>query len=175
MTVRTAIWGFIFTAAGSVPLHTGELSLQVPFIHQQKNGCGAASVAMLLRYWNAGVVSPDEVYQQLHDPRRKGIALADMKRYLENAGYHAFTFRGRWADLEEHLAKGRPIIVALKPARHRPVHFAVLAGLEGEEVWLNDPTRKSTTRAKSGAFQKQWDNADRWMLLATPEKTRAPP
>ncbi|HSB13009.1 MAG TPA: C39 family peptidase [Bryobacteraceae bacterium] len=149
--------------------------LDVPFFAQKKNGCGAASVAMVEHYWSgrpakqsATAPSPEQVYQQLYQPDRRGILLADMKRYLEDHGYRAVTLRGEWVDLERHLSKGRPVIVGLKPGRSKGLHFAVLTGTEGNHVWLNDPTRKRPNRVDQAKFEKQWEFADRWMLLATP-------
>jgi predicted double-glycine peptidase len=149
--------------------------LDVPFFAQKKNGCGAASVAMVTHYWAsvrakqpAAIPSPEQVYQQLYQPNRRGILLADMKRYLEGRGYRAVTLRGEWADLERHLSKGRPVIVGLKPGRSKGFHFAVLTGTEGSHVWLNDPTRKRPNRVDQAKFEQQWEFADRWMLLATP-------
>lgn len=146
--------------------------LDVPFFRQQKNGCGAASVAMVAHYWSkppATAPPATEVYRRLYAADRNGIPLADMKRYLEELGFRAFTLRGQASDLEAHLAKGRPVIVGLKPGRSKGLHFAVLAGTEGERVWLNDPTRKQPHWVKRDQFEKQWQLADRWMLLAAPK------
>jgi len=148
-------------------LAAGAAPLSVPFIAQQKNGCGAASVAMVMRYWGSRQ-APENVYQALYDSERRGIPLAGMKRYLEEAGFRAFTLRGHWTDIQEHLGKGRPITVGLKRNRLKPMHFAVVTGTEGDRVWLNDPTRKKAVGVKLTDFEKQWERADHWMLLSTP-------
>ena len=122
---------------------------------------------MVMHYWGSEA-APERVYQKLYDAERRGIPLAAMQRYLEEAGFRAFTLRGQWADIQEHLGKGRPIIVGLKRNRLKQMHFAVVIGAEEERVWLNDPTRKKANRVKLADFQKQWELADRWMLLATP-------
>lgn len=154
--------------------------LQVPFVVQQKNGCGAASVAMVMHYWgmqpgggDAAYPPAKEVHEQLYRPDMHGIPLADMKRYLEGMGFRAYTLRARWADLQEQIDKGRPVIVALKPKQNRSMHFAVVAGAEGDSVWLNDPTRKKASRMARTKFDKQWAHADHWMLVAAPATTRS--
>jgi predicted double-glycine peptidase len=161
----------------SLAATTGKPPLDVPFFTQQKNGCGAASVAMVVGYWTKhstaaarqiADASPERVYAKLYDAERRGILLSDMKHYLEESGFRAFTLRGRWSDLENHLSKGRPIIVGLKKARARQFHFAVVAGAAGNQVWINDPTRKKASRMKLTEFNRQWELADSWMLLATP-------
>jgi predicted double-glycine peptidase len=142
--------------------------LRVPFFRQLKNGCGAASVAMVMHYWKPAAPSSAQVYRHLYLPERKGIPLADMRRYLEDSGFRAFTLKGQWSDLEEHLAKGRPLIVSLKKRRSGPMHFAVLSGVDGDYIWLNDPTRKKPNRVKRPEFQKQWELAERWVLITSP-------
>jgi ABC-type bacteriocin/lantibiotic exporter with double-glycine peptidase domain len=149
--------------------------LNLPFYPQKKNGCGAASVSMVMYYWEdhrpgtlTGNLSPQDVYESLYRPEQKGIQLADMKRYLEGRGLRVFTLRGQWADVEEHLAKGRPIIAGLKAGRTKPVHFVVVTGTGSGFVWLNDPTRKEPSRLERAKFERRWALADRWMLLAAP-------
>jgi len=142
--------------------------LPVPFIQQRKNGCGAASLAMVMSYWEGPNHTETKVYGDLYDARRKGILLDDMKRYLIERGFHAFTIRGQWSDVETHLAKGRPIIIGLRRKKGKGIHFAVLAGTQGGSVWLNDPTRKKVHRMERADFRKQWELAGSWMLLAAP-------
>ena len=149
--------------------------LDVPFYAQEKNGCGAASVAMVMRYWDnrqpgplVVYPSPEEVYEQLYRPRQKGILLADMKRYLEDMKFRVFTLRGRWEDVEGHLSKSRPLIVGLKKGRTAAMHFVVVTGVRDEFIWLNDPTRGKPSRLKRTEFEKRWELADQWMLLALP-------
>jgi predicted double-glycine peptidase len=149
--------------------------LEVPLFRQEKNGCGAASVAMVAHYWSkhgahpAGTIpAPEEVYRQLYDKEKKGILLSDMKRYFEDRGFHAFSLRGQWSDLERNISKGRPIIVGLNRNKAERLHFAVLIGAGNDQVWLNDPTRKRPHVLKRAEFEKQWAAAERWMLIAAP-------
>ena len=171
--LRCALLGMILVAG--VIEGASNQPLAVPFFGQQKNGCGAASVAMVIHYWanHAPNLPPyptaDEAYQRLYDHERNGILLGDMKRYFEEYGFKAFTFRGRWADVEVHLGKGRPVIVALKLKPTAPIHYVVITGAAGDHVTLNDSTRRRTTRLKRAEFERQWSYADQWMLLATPQ------
>lgn len=145
--------------------------LAVPFIRQNENGCGAASVAMVLHYWKpqpGAAPAHADVYRALYQPGRNGIALADMKRYAAEAGFVSVTLRGEWSDIVTHTGKGRPLIVALQRKPSHPMHFAVVSGAAAEHVWLHDPTSNKVRRLPQTGFLKQWERAGRWMLLATP-------
>lgn len=142
--------------------------LELPFYQQEKNGCGAASVAMVMSYWRSEAPTHREIYERLYLPEEKGIRLADMKRYLEDAGFRAFTLRGTITDAETHTGKGRPVIATLKTGRTKPVHFVVVSGVTADYVWFHDPSRRAPHRLKRAAFEKQWAAGGRWMLLATP-------
>jgi ABC-type bacteriocin/lantibiotic exporter with double-glycine peptidase domain len=162
MRLAAAFVAIALTLSAAAPL-------TVPFIRQEKNGCGAASLAMVAHYWRPGDAPPHQaIYDRLIDAERKGILLSALKTYFEEIGFQAFTLRGTWADLEQHLSKGRPIIVALKAGRSPRLHFAVLTGIEEQHIWLNDPTRKTAQRIPRTRFDTQWSGAERWMLLASP-------
>lgn len=143
--------------------------LEVPNIQQMKNGCGAASLAMLIQYWRPDS-PPDHasIYNELIDAQHKGIRLADMKSYLAAQGFHAFTLRATTKDLEQHLSQARPLIVSIRPTSRSRAHFIVLTAIDSEHITFNDPTKSKPQRWPRTKFEKQWKNADEWLLLATP-------
>ena len=94
-----------------------------------------------------------------------------MQKYLNDQGFQAYAFRGDWDTLKHHLEKGRPLIVALKPAtRDVPLHYVVLAGLDGDQnlVLLNDPAQRKLLKQDRSSFEREWSAADNWTLLAVP-------
>ncbi len=147
------------------------MALHVPFFPQQKNGCGAASVAMVAHYWQprlGAVPSSAEIYQRLYDPSRGGIALSGMKSFLEELGLRAFTLHAEWNDLAAHTAKGRPAIVGLRKKAEGELHFVVVTGIEERHAWVQDPARRKPRTMKREDFEKQWRFGENWMLLAAP-------
>jgi ABC-type bacteriocin/lantibiotic exporter with double-glycine peptidase domain len=126
---------------------------------------------MVMGYWGREV-DAGRVYAELGSGAGGGVELAAMKKYLEGAGFQAFTLRGAWVDLENHLSKRRPLIVALRPGERKRLHFAVVTGVEGERVWLNDPTRSKPAAVGRREFEKQWEQGGRWLMVAAP--TRIP-
>jgi len=153
--------------------------LDVPFVKQEKDGCGAASVAMVMQYWfkrqdRADIENVDaaEIHRALYAPGARGVYASAMERYFKQRGFNAFAFRGSWEDLLNHLRKGRPLIVALKPSETgAPLHYVVVAGLDQQSglVLLNDPARRKLLKQDRADFEKQWSGVNKWTLLALPQ------
>ncbi len=164
---------------GALPAEGAEgVWLDVPFIKQEKYGCGAASIAMVMSYWlkqqgrseneNSDAA---EIHRALSTQGNRGIYASAMKRYFEEHGYKAFSFRGQWDDLQDHLQKGRPLIVALKQSgAGAPLHYVVVAGLDSQAgiVSLNDPATRKLLKRSRDDFEKQWSGANQWTMLALP-------
>lgn len=147
--------------------------LDVPFVKQEKDGCGAASIAMVMQYWNAKAsADPETIQQALYSRQGRGIYASDMQHYFQQHGFRAFAFQGSWDTLKQHLEKGRPLIVALKPAqRNADLHYVVVAGLDWEQsiVLVNDPADRKLLKQDRSSFERQWSAAGKWTLLAVPE------
>src|SRR5262249_17294817 len=108
------------------------LWIDLPFIRQEKNGSGSASFWLVMENWKpAATANIEDIQQQLYSKDAGGIYARDMVRYFEVHGYRVFTFRGEWTDLEQHIAKGRPLIVCLeRNSRGVPLHYVVVAGVD---------------------------------------------
>jgi len=152
------------------------LWLDVPYIHQEKDGCGSASLAMVLRYWQGKNVllaqeraDPARIQRELYAAKPRGIYAADMERYLRESGFDVYAFRGDFSDLRAHLAKGRPLIAGLKP-EGAPAHYVVITGVDPDDaaVLVNDPERGKLLRIRRADFEKAWQGTRNWTLLAVP-------
>ena len=138
------------------------LWIDVPFVKQAKNGCGAASVAMVLKYWRPDPVEPLLVFP---DAEQKGIYASTITRFFERHNFFSFAFPGIFFDLQEHLSKGRPLIVALQ---HDRLHYVVAVGLDESFVLLNDPADRKLRKMERALFASRWKAAGNWTLLAVP-------
>jgi ABC-type bacteriocin/lantibiotic exporter with double-glycine peptidase domain len=163
--------------AGLLMAAEGGVWLDVPFVKQEKDGCGAASIAMIMQYWHRQkheVVSADlpQIEKSLYSEKAHGAYASGLKRYLDDHGYATFIFRADWSDLEQHLKKGRPLIVALKPRGQSELHYAVVAGLDPVQniVLTNDPAQRKLLKQSRSDFEKEWKATDNWTLLAVPEE-----
>jgi ABC-type bacteriocin/lantibiotic exporter with double-glycine peptidase domain len=153
------------------------LWIDVPFVKQQKDGCGAAAVAMVMQYWQqqerapaSAASDPEQILRALYSRSAHGIYSTAMVRYFEQHGYRAFAFQGQWSDFERELAKGRPLIAGLKPGPGPELHYVVVAGLDEpmHMVLLNDPAQRKLLKEDQSAFEHDWKATGDWTLLAVP-------
>jgi ABC-type bacteriocin/lantibiotic exporter with double-glycine peptidase domain len=151
--------------------------LDVPFVRQQKQGCGPASVAMVMEYWQQMLHRPAqagadaaEILREL-PPGRHGVTAAAMVSYFQQHDYRAFAYAGDWGNVEQELAKGRPLIAALKPSGGEELHYVVLAGVDDAEqvVLLNDPAERKLLKEDRAQFEREWKATGNWTLLAVPK------
>jgi ABC-type bacteriocin/lantibiotic exporter with double-glycine peptidase domain len=154
------------------------LWLDVPYFKQEKDGCGAAVIAMVVQYWNQQQpgttvpVDPVRIQKSLYSKRAHGIYASDLERYFQDHGFRTFILKATWEDFQHHLEKGRPLIVALKPLTGQTsLHYVVVVGVNPSEntILVNDPAQKKLLKMERPAFEKEWDVVQRWTLLALPK------
>jgi predicted double-glycine peptidase len=153
--------------------------LDVPFVPQVKAGCGSAAVAMVIEYWAYRYPSLQYAAEdtaeidRLLPASRRGIRGEALRQYLDRRGFRAFVFDGELADLEHHFEKGRPVIVCFAPkGPHAPLHYAVIVGVDAQNVWMNDPARGKLIREDTSRFLEEWKVTASWALLAVPRQAQ---
>lgn len=170
--------------------------IDVPYVHQPPEGCGAAALAMVIAYWTeqeglAGGFSDGTpaqreqakadrdvfiIQRELYSPRKHGIPAQSMAKYMEDHGYVTFAISGTWRDLENEIAKGRPLIAAIRPKGDPQLHYVVMVGVDPERglVTMNDPAERKLLTEERAEFEKDWSATHNWLLLAVPESSRLP-
>ena len=152
----------------------------MPFVKQSEDACGSAAISMILQYWNAHGLAVDAqradavaIQRELYSRKARGIYASDMESYLNGSGLRVFLLDGSWADLQEHLKQGRPLIVSLQPGSGKsPLHYVVVTGIDWQQdaVFVHDPARGKLLRIERADFEKQWRSNRNWLLLAVPQK-----
>lgn len=179
--MRISLALFVIAALGRLQAQDNSTSwLDVPFVQQLKAGCGSAAIAMVVQYWarqfpglEKAQADTEKIDQLLPATSPKGIQGEALKRYLDQHGFQAFIFDGELPDLRNHFAKGRPVIVCLAPKGNRGLlHYAVVAGLDDRDVWLNDPARGKLFREDVQRFTAEWRRTGNWSLLALPRSAQ---
>jgi ABC-type bacteriocin/lantibiotic exporter with double-glycine peptidase domain len=156
--------------------------LDVPFVKQEKNLCGAACIFMVMQYWSsvqrdkpsAELPSVTEIGRTLYSKEVAGISGKAMEHYFTAQGFQTFSFKGEWADLQHHLSRGRPLIACLEPnGNGSRFHYVVIAGWDPQQtlVLVNDPSERKLLKVSQKSFERAWEKANCWVLLALPSPT----
>ena len=151
-------------------------SLDVPFVAQRKDTCGAAALAMVLRYWGDDA-SHDDVASALLEPELHGIAGSRLAQFARGRGLEAVAYRGDMANLREFVGKGRPLVVAWDMGRGR-YHDVVVVGFDDahDAVIVHNPARGASRPIGTAAFENRWRGAGYWTLVvARGSAADAPP
>jgi ABC-type bacteriocin/lantibiotic exporter with double-glycine peptidase domain len=165
-----------------LPQSSTALWIDVPFVQQPREGCGAASLSMVMQYWAAQHnehAQPGSdvaaIQRQLYSPRDRGIPASSMVEYLRQQGFVAIAFSGNWDDLEQQLKKGRPLIVALRPQGQSQLHYVVIDGIDTDRslVMMNDPAERKLLTQERAGFEQDWSATHNWTLLAVPAAANA--
>lgn len=157
------------------------LWIDVPFVKQERNGCGAASIAMLMQYWqrqqgnSQEIAGASQIQKALYSDQAHGIYASSLERYFSEHGFRTFAFQGTWSDLQRHIEKGRPLIVALKPSSGRELHYVVVAGVDEARklVFVNDPAERKLLEREWQEFEGEWKASQFWTLLAIPREVES--
>lgn len=178
---RIVISLWLLTAFAALAQAPAAMWIDVPFVGQPREGCGAASLSMVMQYWagkqRVTPVSTDSevarIQRELYSKSEHGIPAERMGQYLKQHGFQAFAFPGKWSDIEEQIGKGRPLIVALRPEGQSELHYVVIDGIDPERnlVTMNDPAVRKLLSEERARFEKEWSATRNWTLLAVPAKS----
>ena len=172
------LWIWLLVASVMSAEAPAAMWIDVPFVAQPKEGCGAASLSMVMQYWadKQGIAArPDSdvksIQHDLYRPREHGIPAKLMGEYLRHHGFQVFAFPGKWSDLEAQIAKGRPLIVALRPQGQSELHYVVIDGVDSGRglVTMNDPADRKLISEERARFEREWSPTHNWTLLAVPQ------
>lgn len=138
-----------------------------PVRQTDSTGCGPAALAMVLRFH--GDPHLDEELRA----DSTGVTARELRDRARRHGFKAHLIEGDLIDLEEHLRKGRPLIVGLvKPCLSgaKP-HYEVVAGIDPvrRRIATVDPARGWTLNSVEG-FLEEWEGSGRVLLILAREQ-----
>ena len=184
MRVRSLFLAILGGVAGAVLALASPppgIWVDVPFVAQTLDGCGSASISMVMQYWasKSGTAAPGaadagRIQKALFAASQNGIPASAVQNYFEKSGYRTFAFAGKWEDLVHHIEEGRPLIVSLRAsAPSRVLHYVVVVGIDPErgDVFLNDPAQQKMLRISRQGFESEWNPTHNWTLLAVPRSS----
>src|SRR5712671_616702 len=145
--------------------------LDVPYVPQSEALCGGAALAMVLRYRGEPRVRAED-FARLIAPGEQGIRGDSLVAEVRRRGWSAFPIQATRSDVQNHLARGRPVI-ALVDAGSSVAHYVVLLAWANGGVILHDPAVAPFRAEREEEFTRAWSAAGRWALLALPPQSVA--
>ncbi|MDX1632927.1 MAG: C39 family peptidase, partial [Thermoanaerobaculia bacterium] len=154
----------------------GGTVLDVPFLPQSELLCGGAAATMVLRFWGATGVFPED-FQPLVRPEEGGIRTADLTAEVRSLGWDAVPFRGDPETVRTQIHQGRPVVALIEVGPDR-YHFVVIVAWTDGEVVFHDPAESPFQRLPEQTFLSAWRPTNQWALRILPADdgatTRAP-
>ena len=139
---------------GQVPVRSWKSLRDRQIVKQDQDySCGAASLATLLNGFYGQKVTEEALLKAM-DKGEGRASFDDMARALLKFGFRAQGFAASW----EQLAMLKmPVVVYIKVRKDD--HFSVLRGINGDTVWLADPSLGNRTYSRA-QFLDMWQTRD---------------
>lgn len=147
-----------------------------PFYRQQKDyTCGPVAVMMVLRHFGfaAGRTS---LRRALATTEEDGTARLNIVRFLRGRGLAVHVHAGATVgELRAFLGAGIPVIVNYREPDDNIGHYAVVVGVSGGRVVLNDPYHGRGFSVTVRVFAARWRGGNaragrRWMAAVARNK-----
>jgi ABC-type bacteriocin/lantibiotic exporter with double-glycine peptidase domain len=173
------------TAAGCrAPLRGPELVspdavvLDLPILQQDElYECGLVSITALCQYYQREIPESARVELIRTASEKEGLSGAELRAALEALDMEVFLFEGTLdhapTGLYTHADAGRPTLVMISKDG-RSNHYCLCLGYDETlgNVFLLDPRRGRIT-SPVAAFERDWERARRFTLLAVPAEFSA--
>jgi hypothetical protein len=127
----------------------------VPYVPQtgigsdeHHNDCGAASSAMIIKFFNITCPAVDALYNEVSPNGDAYLSYANLFKLLDTRGidadYFVLVSNG---ELYEYLTRGTPVIAlihygsleTIRPNSFKGAHFVVVIGMDMKYVYIHDP------------------------------------
>ena len=130
--------------------------LDVPFVAQTPELCGGAAVSMVMRYWGARDIVPED-FQTLVVQSERGIPTRDLTEAVRGRRWQAIIgpadAAAAWTTLQDDVNRGRPVIALIEVSANT-YHYVVVVGLTTDVVVLHDPARAPFQVISRDAFER---------------------
>jgi len=145
--------------------------IDVPFIKQENNYCGAASLAMVFKYWGKNI-SQYSIADKIYEKSKKGVSSKNLKSFSEENGFLAFIYKGDLENIKENIKKGRPLIIAMSSNSPTGFHYIVVVGYNKDSsiILVNNSYSGKLKTIRVKDFIKKWTKSDYWTLLILPKR-----
>ena len=124
----------------------------MPFFPQTEYQCGPAALATLLAHLGADVVA-DDLVSEVYVAGLKGSLQPELLGATRRHGFVPYVISPEPSAIVSELASGRPVLVLQNLGLERaPVwHYAVVVGVDGDEVILRSGAQERRIEQRLGA------------------------
>jgi ABC-type bacteriocin/lantibiotic exporter with double-glycine peptidase domain len=137
----------------------------VPFVKQDPEKCGPASLASVLSYYGVSI-HPDAISESTYHPKLKGSLITDLENFGRRIGFITESGQGDMERLKKFIDNQKPVIalvdlgiwIVAKP------HYLVLFGYNDEGFIMHDGENPSQI-CPYAVFYRTWEKMGRVYLL----------
>lgn len=143
--------------------------LEVPFFPDGADQCGPSALASVLGYWGRHA-QPDDLRREIYQPKLKGTLPVDLLLAARERGLKAEMSDGDLKALKGEIDAGRPVIAFVNLGfSFLPIgHFLVVTGYDDARGGvIAHSGRRRNEFFSYGRFQRIWERAGRWTLMAS--------
>ncbi|MDP1571285.1 MAG: C39 family peptidase [Vicinamibacterales bacterium] len=174
--VATAAAADVRPAQPSPASSTAGRLLDVPYLPQTPDLCGGAAMAMVMRYWGARQIYPED-FEALVDRSAAGIRTDVLTADVQRRGWQALPVAAGAASgdtwMRGHINQGRPVVALIEVAPDR-YHYVVVVAWTDDRVIAHDPARAPFRVLSRADFERAWAAAGRFALLVLPPEGGVP-
>jgi ABC-type bacteriocin/lantibiotic exporter with double-glycine peptidase domain len=136
----------------------------VPYIRQEREHCGPASLAMVLGHYNV-ILSQEELAEEFYRKEISGSLNLDLLISARRHGFDAEVPEGSRSLLKKYVSRNTPIIVMVRSAPGK-YHFMVIFGYDDtEELFRVHSGKKRNGTIDYQELDRIWAPTGKWMLV----------
>ncbi|MCK5708051.1 MAG: C39 family peptidase [Candidatus Aureabacteria bacterium] len=168
---------FILTSIYFLPINLVADSkiLEIPFIKQNKNYCGPASLAIVFNYYDKEI-SQEEIAKYIYNPELKGTLSIDLLLFVRKHNFTSEIYKSNIQDLKQKINQNNPVIVLTKgnPVKNFSIfknyHFFVIYGYnDDKQVFYCHSGSEKSAELKYKKLEKPWKETGNCAFLIYPE------
>lgn len=137
----------------------------VPFVMQDSEYCGPASLSSVLSYYG-DTVDQKTIGKAVYSPKLQGALITDLENYGGARGFQTKIGRGRTKEIKEFLSENKPVIVLVDLGFWviSKQHYLVVYGYN-EQGFLAHNGFEAAHLYPYEEFEKIWEKAGSSFLL----------